>query len=142
MGAPAFLPCVAIGSASVVRPGCFVSRQPPNFVRPATYRKKRSSSIVLCLAQSATDSSESEEGVVLDENAMRAAEIHEVLVGLEDFKARIVEDATRLAKKVRGKYFIIFVLNQIHTNLVCSVHNSTEETTRIVARETSRHLEN
>lgn len=27
----------------------------------------------------------------LDEAAMRAAEIHEVLVGLKDFKARIIE---------------------------------------------------
>ncbi|KAI0561029.1 hypothetical protein FGB62_94g055 [Gracilaria domingensis] len=44
----------------------------------------------------------SEEEEQLDENAMRAAEIHEVLKGLEDFKSRIIEDATKLAKKVRA----------------------------------------
>lgn len=35
---------------------------------------------------------------MLDEKAMRAAEIHEVLTGLEDFKARIIDGAFRAAR--------------------------------------------
>ncbi|OSX69850.1 hypothetical protein BU14_1063s0001 [Porphyra umbilicalis] len=38
----------------------------------------------------------------LDERALRAAEIHEVIQGLVDFRARIVDDATVLAKKVKA----------------------------------------
>ncbi|PXF43395.1 hypothetical protein BWQ96_06890 [Gracilariopsis chorda] len=38
----------------------------------------------------------------LDEAAMRAAEIHEVMNGLKQFKDRIIEDATKLARKVRA----------------------------------------
>lgn len=111
----AFLPCVAIGSTSKTSPSiapsgcCFVGRHSRPLI--ATYRKRSSTAPLLCLAQASTDSSESaEEGVVLDENAMRAAEIHEVLLGLEDFKARIIEDATRLAKKVRGTSYISRIL--------------------------------
>lgn len=62
--------------------------------------RRRSAMPAMCVTTDATQSSEEE---VLDEKAMRAAEIHEVLSGLEEFKSRIVEDATRLAKKVRGK---------------------------------------
>ena len=39
---------------------------------------------------------------ILDEKAMRAAEIQEVIEGLEQFKKRIIDDATALAKKVRA----------------------------------------
>lgn len=44
------------------------------------------------LCATASPSKEEEEDV-LDETAMRAAEIHEVLTGLEEFKARIVDGA-------------------------------------------------
>lgn len=64
----------------------------PSYTRPRR-------TVTLCLAAEAKSEPEEE---VLDEKAMRAAEIHEVLVGLEDFKMRIVEDATKLAKKVRA----------------------------------------
>lgn len=72
--------------------------------RPSIATKSRRSSVIsptLCLAAEKKDKQEEE---VLDEKAMRAAEIHEVLIGLQDFKERIVNDATQLAKKVRGMY--------------------------------------
>lgn len=43
-----------------------------------------------------------EEEEKLDEDAMRAAEIQEVIEGLQGFRQRIIEDATSLAKKVRA----------------------------------------
>lgn len=50
---------------------------------------------LLCAA--APPSKEEEEDV-LDEKALRAAEIHEVVTGLEDFKARIIDGAFRAAR--------------------------------------------
>lgn len=77
---------------------------------------------------------QAQEGEVLDEKAMRAAEIHEVLSGLEDFKSRIVEDATRLAKKVRGK----FGARRVHAvGSLTRCLRSTEETTGVRSRRTS-----
>jgi hypothetical protein len=70
--------------------------------------------VVRCVASSPANNDEED---VLDENAMRAAEIHEVLTGLEEFRARIV-DGTMIAtwrvhaspvlrfRDVAGKCFI------------------------------------
>lgn len=62
---------------------------------PVTGSARRS--FALTVVRCAADSpAKDEEEDALDEDAMRAAEIHEVLTGLKDFKARIV-DGTDLA---------------------------------------------
>lgn len=47
----------------------------------------------LCLATPAKPKAADENEEILDEMAMRAAEIHEVLTGLEEFKMRIIDGA-------------------------------------------------
>lgn len=71
--------------------GRLVTRAKPSFQAAAkTNKRVIRTAVPSCVADDAKD-----EEAVLNEAAMRAAEIHEVLKGLEDFKARIVDGAYR-----------------------------------------------
>lgn len=61
--------------------------------RPSSAMAARRRAPTLCLATPAKPKAADENEEILDEMAMRAAEIHEVLTGLEEFKMRIIDGA-------------------------------------------------
>jgi hypothetical protein len=96
--APAVMPPLQQGGAFVSCPFVSLARTPAAawcgrpLARhlPLRYRLERVRLPVAPRCEVAASQPESEDES-LDEAAMRAAEIHEVLQGLEDFKARIVD---------------------------------------------------
>ena len=90
----AFCTPLSVARARAAAPVLKASPTQP-LARARAAKPRRVWAAPLACAQQPADKAgaEEEEPEQLDENAMRAAEIHEVLTGLKDFKTRIIDGA-------------------------------------------------